>query len=105
MRFHHLLLMLVRLRSLDQRQVKLLHLAYTCTHLVGRNLAVLVYLLHAWWIAPNELVVVGLRLHLVDIALFDSWLQVELDTLRLASVPLLSCAFITRVCAVEAILH
>ena len=103
MRFHHLLLMLVRLRSLDQRQVKLLHLAYTCTHLVGGNLAVLVYLLHAWWIAPNELVVVGLRLHLVDIALFDSWLQVELDTLRLASVPLLSCAFITRVSALEPI--
>ena len=103
--FYHLLLMLVRLRSLDQRQVKLLHLAYTSSHLIGGNLAVLVYLLHARWIAPNELVVVGLRLHLVDIVLFDSRLQVELDTLRLASVPLLSRAFITWVSALEPILH
>ena len=105
MRFHHLLLMLVRLRSLDQRQVKLLHLAYACAHLIGGNLAVLVHLLHARWIAPNELVVVGLRLHLVDIVLFDSRLQVELDTLRLASVPLLSRAFITWVSTLEPILH
>ena len=103
--FYHLLLMLVRLRSLDQRQVKLLHLAYACAHLIGGNLAVLVHLLHARWIAPNELVVVGLRLHLVDIVLFDSWLQVELDTLRLASVSLLSRAFITWVSALEPILH
>ena len=105
MRFHHLLLMLVRLRSLDQRQVKLLHLAYTCAHLVDRNLAVLVYLLHAWWIASNKLVVVRLRLHLIDIVLFYSRLQVELDALRLASIPLLNRAFVTLVSALEPILH